>query len=216
MTVRRGRWRHLDGCGTRIELEAVICRVNCRACGKVRTEQVPWARPNTRHSIPFENLVLWCARRMDKTAVAALLRIAWETVDVMIARAAGDPDARASLDGLRRIGVDEISYKRGHKYLTVVVDHDSGDVVWAAEGKDAATLTEFYELLGPDRCAQPGSGVDGSRARVPDRDPNGPHHRPGSAVTRSTCSNWLPKPSIVVRRETLQDHQGPAICAGRC
>jgi len=148
------RWRHLDGCGTRIELEAVICRINCRACGRVRTEQVPWARPNARHSIPFENLVLWCARRMDKTAVAGLLRIAWETVDVMIARAAGDPAALSSLEGLRRIGVDEISYKRGHKYLTVVVDHDSGDVVWAAEGKDAATLTKFYELLGPHRCAQ--------------------------------------------------------------
>lgn len=148
------RWRHLDACGTRIVLEATICRIDCRTCGRVRTEQVPWARPNARHTTAFENLVLWCARRMDKTAVAALLRIAWETVDVMIARAAGDPTGLARLDGLRRIGVDEISYRRGHKYLTVVVDHDSGDVVWASEGKDAATLTRFYDLLGPERCAR--------------------------------------------------------------
>ena len=147
------RWRHLDACGTRVMLEAVICRIECRACGRVRTEQVPWARANARHSIAFENVVLWCARRMDKTAVAALMRIAWETVDVMISRAAGDPVALTRLDGLRRIGVDEISYKRGHKYLTVVVDHDTGDVVWAGEGKDAATLNGFYEHLGPDRCA---------------------------------------------------------------
>jgi len=148
------RWRHLDACGMKIVLEAEICRINCRACGTVRTEAVPWARPNARHTTAFEDLVLWCARRMDKTAVADLLRIAWETVDVMIARAAGAPATLARLDGLRRIGVDEISYRRGHKYLTVVVDHDSGDVVWVGEGKSAATLTEFYTLLGPQRCAR--------------------------------------------------------------
>ncbi len=148
------RWRHLDACGTRIVLEAVICRINCRRCARVRTEQVPWARPNARHTVAFENVVLWCARRMDKTAVAALLRVAWSTVDSMIARAAGDPTALGRLDGLRRIGVDEISYKHGHKFLTIVVDHDSGDVVWAGEGKNAATLTQFYDQLGPDRCAR--------------------------------------------------------------
>lgn len=150
---RTRRWRHLDACGTRVVIEASLCRINCRSCGRVRTETVPWARPNARHTIVFENMVLWCARRMDKTAVAALLRVSWETVDAMITRAAGDPDTLARLDGLRRIGVDEISYKRGHRYLTVVVDHDTGDVVWAGEGKDAATLTKFYTALGPERCA---------------------------------------------------------------
>jgi len=150
----RRRWRHLDACGTRIVLEAVICRIECRRCGRVRTEQVPWARPNARHTVAFENVVVWCARRMDKTAIAALLRVAWSTVDSMIARAAGDPAALGRLDGLRRIGVDEVSYKHGHKFLTIVVDHDSGDVVWADEGKNAATLTKFYDLLGPHRCAR--------------------------------------------------------------
>lgn len=146
------RWRHLDACGTRIVLEAEICRVDCRSCGRVRTEEVPWARPAARHTIPFENLVLWCARRMDKSAVADMLAVAWETVDAMVTRAAGSPETLARLDGLRRIGVDEISHRRGHRYLSVVVDHDTGDVVWAAEGKGADTLGEFYKLLGPRRC----------------------------------------------------------------
>lgn len=150
---RTRRWRHLDACGTRIVLEAEIRRIDCRGCGKVRSERVPWARPGGRHTYAFENMVLWCARRMDKTAVAELMRIAWSTVDIMIGRAAGDP-ASQRLDGLRRIGVDEISYKRGHHFLTVVCDHDSGDVVWACEGKDAAALTSFYTALGPERCAQ--------------------------------------------------------------
>lgn len=148
------RWRHLDACGTRVFLEAELCRVDCRVCGRVRTEVVPWARPAARHTDRFEQHVLWCARRMDKTAVAGLLRIAWETVDAMIVRAVGDPARLARLDGLRRIGVDEISYKRGHRYLTIVCDHDTGSVVWAGEGKDAGALREFYAALGPVRCAQ--------------------------------------------------------------
>ena len=148
------RWRHLDACGTRVLLEAQLSRIDCRACGRVRTELVPWARPAARHTIRFEQHVLWCARRMDKTAVARLLRIAWETVDAMIVRAVGDPARLARLDGLRRIGVDEISYKRGHRYLTIVCDHDTGTVVWAGEGKDAAALNEFYRALGPQRCAE--------------------------------------------------------------
>lgn len=148
------RWRHLDSCGARVVLESEICRIDCRSCGRVRTEQVPWARPRARHTIPFENLTLWCARRMDKSAVADMMGVSWETVDTMITRAAGAPETLARLDGLRRIGVDEISHRRGHRFLTVVVDHDTGNVVWAAEGKGASTLTEFYELLGPRRCKE--------------------------------------------------------------
>src|SRR5512132_2943306 len=58
------------------------------------------------------------------------------------------------LAGLRRIGIDEISYRKGHKYLLVVVDHDTGRLVWAGKGADQASLTAFFTLLGPERCAQ--------------------------------------------------------------
>jgi transposase len=65
-----------------------------------------------------------------------------------------DLDATSNrLDGLRRIGIDEISYKRGHKYLIVVVDHDRRALVWAAPGRDKATVAAFFDELGPDRCA---------------------------------------------------------------
>src|SRR4029079_13244863 len=66
-------------------------------------------------------------------------------------------DTQKSIDrfgGLRRIGIDEISYKRHHHYLTVVVDHDSGRLVWAAPGRDTATLRRFFDALGAERCAQ--------------------------------------------------------------
>jgi len=63
-------------------------------------------------------------------------------------RAAHDP-----FSGLVRIGIDEISYKKGHRYLTIVVDHDSGRLVWAAVGRDKKTLHGFFELLGEERSA---------------------------------------------------------------
>src|SRR5674536_159838 len=55
---------------------------------------------------------------------------------------------------LRRIGIDEISYKRGHKYLTVIVDHNTGVLLWARPGRDSTTLEKFFDSLGVQRCAQ--------------------------------------------------------------
>jgi transposase len=56
--------------------------------------------------------------------------------------------------GLRRIGIDEISHRRGQRYLTVVVDHDTGRLVWAAAGRDRNTVLAFFDLLGEKRCKQ--------------------------------------------------------------
>ena len=82
------------------------------------------------------------------------MRIGWRTVGSIIARVWADVEARGDrLDGLRRIGIDEISYKRGHRFLTVVVDHDTGRLVWAAPGRDRATLRAFFDQLGPNRAA---------------------------------------------------------------
>ncbi|MGH8964803.1 MAG: ISL3 family transposase, partial [Actinomycetes bacterium] len=84
-----------------------------------------------------------------------LMRIAWRTVGAIITRVWADVEAlHDRFAGLRRIGIDEISYKRGHRYLTVVVDHDSGRLVWAAPGRDKVTLEGFFEALGEERCAQ--------------------------------------------------------------
>ena len=97
----------------------------------------------------------WLATHTSKAATCELMRTAWRTVGAIVDRVWADTaPARDPLAGLRRIGIDEISYKKGHKYLTVVVDHDSGRLVWAAPGRDTATLSEFFDLLGPERCAK--------------------------------------------------------------
>lgn len=148
------RWRHLDFGTCRLFLEAEIRRVDCRRCGRVRTERVPWARPRARHTRDFEDLVAWLAAHADKTTVTRLLRCSWEAADAIVTRVVTDRIDPARLDRLYRIGVDEVSYRRGHHYLTLVVDHDTGHVVWAAQGRESQALQDFYTQLGPERCAQ--------------------------------------------------------------
>jgi transposase len=122
----------------------------------VLVEKVPWAESASRYTFPMEGLVAYHAQKTDKTTVATLMRIAWRTVGEIVSRFVrrehedmGDP-----LDNLRRIGVDEISYRKHHQYITTVVDHDRGIVVWAAKGKSAETLKSFFEAIGPERAAK--------------------------------------------------------------
>ncbi|MEV0713164.1 transposase [Asanoa sp. NPDC050611] len=148
--------------------EADIYRVDCRACGRVRTEQVPWARPTARHTSDFENMVAWLAQRMDKTGISRLLRCSWETVDAIVTRVVADHIDDARLGHLYRIGVDEISYKRGHKFLTIVVDHDTGNVVWVGKQRSKAAFEQFFTSLGSDRAAAiEAISLDGSSIYLP-------------------------------------------------
>jgi transposase len=150
----RRRWRALDLGFIRSVLEADAPRVSCPAHGVV-VAAVPWARHAAGHTRAFDDQVAWLAVQCSKTAVTELMRIAWRTVGAIITRVSADIEATVDrLAGLRRIGIDEISYKKGHRYLTVVVDHDARRLIWAAPGRDKATLEKFFDLLGPDRCAQ--------------------------------------------------------------
>jgi transposase len=147
----RRRWRALDAGTTLVYLEANAPRIRCKRHG-VLVAAVPWARHGSGFTREFEDQVAWLAVQTSKTAVAELMRIAWRTVGSIIARVWADIDALGDrLDGLTRIGIDEISYKRGHRYLTVVVDHDTGRLVWAAPGRDRTTVRAFFDQLGPER-----------------------------------------------------------------
>ena len=145
----RRRWRHLDVAGCRLWFEAEIRRLACPTCG-VRTEVVPWARPGARQTRQFEDLVGWLCQRTDKTTVARLMRCAWETVDRIVTNVVADHLDDRRLDGLVHVGVDEISYRSGHHYLTVVACHDTGRVVWIAKGKTKEALAGFFDALGAE------------------------------------------------------------------
>jgi transposase len=82
------------------------------------------------------------------------MRVAWVTVGQIIGRVVARVGSHDRLADLFHIGIDELSYRRHHKYITVVVDHARGKVVWAQEGKNAATVEKFFEELGPERTAE--------------------------------------------------------------
>ncbi len=154
-TRRRPSWRHLDlgVWQVQVVLAEPLRRLACPAHGVV-VEAVPFARPGAHLTRDFDDLLAWLATRMDKTAVARLCRVSWRTVGRACERVVATELDPGRLEGLFRIGVDEISWRKHHKYLTLVVDHDRGVVVWGAQGKDSATLDEFFTELGPQRSQQ--------------------------------------------------------------
>jgi transposase len=144
------RWRHLDVAATRCVIECELRRLWCRSCG-AQFEAVPWARAGSRYTRDFEDTVAWLAQQMAKTPITGMLRIAWDTVGRIVERVIADHLDERRLDGLVCIGVDEISYRRHHRYLTTVADHRSGAIVWCAPGRNSATLAAFFDQLGDRR-----------------------------------------------------------------
>lgn len=151
-SVTERTWRHLAIGGVKTIIRSPIRRLRCPACKAVKTELLPWARHGSRFTRPFEDAVGFLAQRLDKTSVAEIFGIAWVTVGAVAERLVAEKLPESRLDGLKRIGVDEIGYRKNHKYLTVVVDHVDGDVVWAGEGRNAETLSAFFAELGPERA----------------------------------------------------------------
>ncbi len=145
------RWRHLDLGGWRCFLRMPPRRLRCPRHG-VRTEAVPFAAPHAGHTLAFEELVAWQAQRLDKTSITRLLRIGWRSVGRILARWMSR-SARPALGALRRIGVDEKSWRKGHRYVTVVFDHDRRRVAFMTEGGGELALDRFFATLGQTGAA---------------------------------------------------------------
>lgn len=160
--------------GQRCFIEYQLRRVRCADCG-VRVEALAWARPGARHTRDFEDLTAFMAQQMAKAPIARLLRIGWDTIGAIVTRVVGDHLDARRLEGLVMIGCDEISYRRGQRYLTTVCDHATGAIVWAQPGRNAQTLQAFFDELGERRSSIRAVSIDmnGSyekaiRAAVPD------------------------------------------------
>lgn len=145
-------WRHVDVAGWVCVIRLRRRRLACPEHG-VLAEAVDFARPGCGFTRDFEDLAVWLATKTDKTTVARFCRVAWRTVGAMCSRVAADKLDPGRLSGLVDIGVDEISWRRHHQYLTLVSDHRTGKIVWGAPGKKAATLDGFFtDALPPGRA----------------------------------------------------------------
>jgi transposase len=147
--------RHLDLLRTPCFLRLEVRRLDCARCGVV-AEELPLARAGSRFTRAFEDTCVWLVRDAPKTVVSRLMRVDWATVGRMVERVVAEASAGGEdwLAGLRRIGIDEVSYRKGRRYLLCVVCHDTGRIAWAAPGKSRAVLHSFFDQLGEDGCAR--------------------------------------------------------------
>jgi transposase len=145
-------WRHLDFGATFVMVRAGLRRLECPTCGVV-TEAVPFARPRAGFTRDLEDVAAYLATKTDKSTIARFLRVDWDTVGRICDRVVTDELDADRLAGLVHIGVDEVSWRRRHNYLTLVYDHDRAKVVWGKAGRGAATLDAFFDEIGPHGAA---------------------------------------------------------------
>lgn len=147
-------WRHLDLGVWRLVVGCRLRRLRCPEHG-VRVEAVPFARPLARFTRDFDDLVAWLATKTDQTAACRLVRIDWATVGRIIERVGAEQLDGDRLDALFEISIDEVAWRKGHRYLTLVADHQTGRVVWGCEGKGQAAAEEFFDALDPPPSEPP-------------------------------------------------------------
>jgi transposase len=141
-------WRHLDLGVWRLEVHARLRRLRCPVHG-AHVEGVPFARDGARFTRDFENLVAWLATKTDKTATCRLTRIDWQTIGRIIERVGEELIDGDRLSDLFEISIDEVAWRKGHRYLTLVGDHRRRCVVWGTEGKGQAAADRFFAELDP-------------------------------------------------------------------
>ena len=141
-------WRALDFGSCTVYILSDVNRIQCPEHG-VHTERVPWAYHHSGFTREFELQAAYLALHLNRTEVSKLMRINWRTVGTILSRTKDrlEPDSSIRFKNLKRIGIDETSYRKGHKYVTVVVDHDTCQVVWVGKGIGKEVLSSFFALL---------------------------------------------------------------------
>ncbi len=203
------RWRHVDLGFSRCDIEGPAPRVNCTACGPT-VAAVPWARHDTAFSRAFEDVVVHDAIRSNKASAARRYGLTWRAVDGMCTRLLAEAMDRVDLlEGLIAVAIDEVKSKKGQRYLTVVSDPFSGRVVWVTEGRSKATVTAFFDALGPERAARleivTTDGAEWIRTVVATRAPN-------AEICLDTfhVMQWATKALDEVRRDLWRRLKGKA------
>jgi transposase len=130
-------------------------RVNCSACG-VTVEHVPWAQGKCRLTLDYQWFLAGWARRMSWKEVAKCFQVTWDHVYNSVKHAVSWGMAHRSLDGIESIGIDEVQWKRGHNYQTLVYQIDEGckRLLWIGPDRTAKTLLRFFRRLGKERTAK--------------------------------------------------------------
>jgi len=139
-------WRHLDTCQYRTILHAAPPRAHCAEHG-VRVVRLPWAEPFSRFTALFERLAIDWLKAASQQAVAERLGLSWDEVHAIMERAVKRGLARRKREMIGYLGVDEKSFRKGHKYLTIVNDLARGRVLYVAKDRKQSSLDGFWPTL---------------------------------------------------------------------
>jgi transposase len=151
---REREWRHLDAMGHEVRLCCAVPRCRCPEHG-VKTVPVPWADPEARFTLHFEEwavAVMLACRSL--TQAADLLGLHWDSVQRLIDRAVARGLARRSTEGLRRVGLDEKSFQRGQRYISLLTDLEGRRVLEVVVGRDTAQAVALWETLPAEQRAK--------------------------------------------------------------
>jgi transposase len=141
-----------------------IPRVECQACGVVRQVVVSFADPRRSYTKSFERYALELSRSMTILDVARHLNVGWDLIKEIQKRDLSRRYSKPKLKHLRYIAIDEIAVAKGHRYMTVVMDLESGAVVFVGDGKGANALKPFWKRLRPSKAKIEAVAMDMSGA----------------------------------------------------
>ena len=140
------QWRHLDTCQFRTILRAPVPRSDCPQHGP-RVVRLPWAEPNSRFTALFEALAIDWLKQASQKAVANQMKLSWDEIHSIMERAVRRGLERRTRENVRYLGIDEKAYKKGHSYLTLVNDLETGRVLYVAEEREEKSLDGFWSTL---------------------------------------------------------------------
>jgi transposase len=163
----------------RVFLDLEVQRVECRSCGKVRQAKLGFADPRFSYSHAFERYALDLSKHMTIQDVARHLGISWDVIKDIQKRDLTKRFSRPCLKNVKRIAIDEIAVRKGHRYLTVVLDMDTGAVIFVGDSKGGDALEPFWNRLKSSKAKIKAVAMDMSPAYI------------------SAVSSHLPKATIV-------------------
>jgi len=141
------RWRHLDTMQFETILIARLPRTNCAKCG-VKTVTPPWAGKHSRFTLLFEAFAVAVIQACGNISEAAsLLRLGWKSVDAIMKRAVERGLKRRELETVEQVGIDEKSYRRGHRYISLMTDIGGSRVLEVVEGRDLEAANRLWKSL---------------------------------------------------------------------
>lgn len=140
-------WRHLNFFQHATYLHARVPRIQCEHGFSIKQVELPWSRPQSGFTLLFEAYIMMLAKEMPVNAIAQLvgehdIRL-WRILNHYVDKACAKEDYSA----VKKIGIDETSAKRGHKYITLFIDLDKRRLLYATPGKDKETVKRFVEDL---------------------------------------------------------------------